>query len=169
LEANRDYERRKKMNAKWLKWILAAGAVLVVPVLVGIYGVSIVQASTGPELAGSIDGPNTLAHPGFGGSDMQALLAEELGISVEELEAAQQAAFEAAVAIAVDEGKITQEQADQILEGDGFHGRGFGPGRGRFNGELPEGFEPGEGFVPGRGKWHPFGPPEAPQEDTSNT
>jgi signal transduction histidine kinase len=48
---------------------------------------------------------------------MQALLAEELGISVEELEAAQQAAFEAAIAAAVEKGNITQEQAflDRVI------------------------------------------------------
>jgi hypothetical protein len=159
------------MNSKWLKGILVGGALFAVTVIVGVYGVSVVQASTGPKAVGSIEGSEFLARPGFGDGDidMQALLAEELGISVEELESAQQAVFEAAVAIAVDEGKITQEQADQMLEGDGFPGRGFGFGRGRFKGELPEGVEPGEGFGPGRGRWHPFGPPEAPQEDTSNT
>jgi hypothetical protein len=108
---------------------------------------------------------------------MQALLAEELGISVEELEAAHQAAFEAAIGIAVDEGKLTREQADQILEGDGFPGRAFagrwfGHGRGQFKGELLEGFEPGEGRGPGSGGFRgrePLGPEDAPQEDTSNT
>ncbi len=158
------------MKSKWLKWILAGGALVAVMAFVGVYGVSIVQASTG---LGSLAGPKAVAHPGFGDGtiDMQALLAEELGISVEELETAQQAAFETAVALAVDEGKITQEQADQILERDGIFGRGRGFGlRGR--GELPEDFEPGEGFGHGRGRFrgeHHFGPPSAPQEDASNT
>ena len=160
------------MNSKWLKRILAGGALLAATAVVGVYGVSVVRASPSPELVGSIAGLKTFAHPGFGASDMQALLAEALGISVEELEAAQQAAFEAAIAAAVDEGRITQEQADQMLEGDGFPGRGFGHGRGRFKGELPEDFEPGEGSGPGRGGFRgrgPLGPENDPQEDTSNT
>lgn len=49
-----------------------------------------------------------------GSIDMLALLAEELGVSVETLEAAQQAAREAAQAQALDEGLITQEQVDQM-------------------------------------------------------
>ncbi|MCH8095124.1 MAG: hypothetical protein J4N76_03270 [Chloroflexi bacterium] len=116
------------MNLKWLKWILVGGALLAVPVLVGIYGVSIVRASSLPGVVGRIAGPAILAHPGFGNGtvDKQALLAEALGISVEELEAAQQAAFETSIAAAVEEGKITQEQADQILEGNGTFKRGFG-------------------------------------------
>lgn len=59
--------------------------------------------------------------PGFGGRgfghhgdgvDLQALLAEELGISGEALEAARQEAHAAALAQAVADGDITQEQAD---------------------------------------------------------
>ncbi len=46
--------------------------------------------------------------------DPQALLAGELGITVEELEAAQTRAREAAVEQAVDEGLITEEQADRM-------------------------------------------------------
>ena len=163
------------MNSKWLKLILGGGALLAATVAVGAYGVSVVQTASGSEVVGSIESSRTWAHPGFGGSDLQALLAEELGISVEELESAQQAAFAAAVAIAVEDGTITQEQADQILEGDGFLGRGFGRrgfghGRGQFKDELPEGFEPGEGRGPGPGGFrHPLGPEDAPQEDTSNT
>ncbi|RME84348.1 MAG: hypothetical protein D6775_05695 [Caldilineae bacterium] len=51
----------------------------------------------------------------FGGTiDMDSLLADALGISVDELQAAQQAARDAALQDAVDAGRITQEQADQI-------------------------------------------------------
>jgi len=165
------------MDSKWLKAILASGAVLAVAVGVGIYGVSVVQASSDPEPTGSIASSSSAAHPGFGSGtgDMQVLLAEALGISVEVLEAAQQAAFEAFIAIAVDEGRITPEQAGQILEGDGFPGRGFrgrGPGRGQFNGELPESFEPGEGRGSGPGGFWgrgPLGPRDVPQKDTNST
>ncbi|OGO34086.1 MAG: hypothetical protein A2Z16_02415 [Chloroflexi bacterium RBG_16_54_18] len=44
--------------------------------------------------------------------DMKALLADELGISVEELHAARTEAAEAALQAAIDSGDITQEQAD---------------------------------------------------------
>jgi uncharacterized protein YidB (DUF937 family) len=43
---------------------------------------------------------------------MQALLAEALGIEVEELEAAQQAANEAAIQQLLDQGQLTDEQAE---------------------------------------------------------
>jgi hypothetical protein len=48
------------------------------------------------------------------GIDMPALLAKELGVSVETLEAAQQAARELAQVQALEEGLITQEQVDQM-------------------------------------------------------
>ncbi len=44
--------------------------------------------------------------------DMEALLADELGISVEELQAARSEAAEASLQAAIDSGDITQEQAD---------------------------------------------------------
>jgi hypothetical protein len=43
------------MKSKWLKWILAGGALVAV---IGAYGVSIVQASTG---LGSLAGPKVAA------------------------------------------------------------------------------------------------------------
>lgn len=46
--------------------------------------------------------------------DMEALLAKELGISLEELRQARQNASEAALQAAVDDGKFSQEQADLI-------------------------------------------------------
>jgi lambda repressor-like predicted transcriptional regulator len=55
-----------------------------------------------------------VGHGGFGHwlVDMQALLAEALGIEVEELEAAQQAANEAAIQQLLDQGQLTAEQAE---------------------------------------------------------
>ncbi len=47
--------------------------------------------------------------------DEEALLAEALDISVEELQAARETANQAAIAKAVEEGIITQEQADRML------------------------------------------------------
>ncbi len=58
-----------------------------------------------------------LGHFGMLGSstiDMEALLAEALGISVDELQAAKTEAHDAALAAAVEAGNITQEQADQM-------------------------------------------------------
>ena len=54
----------------------------------------------------------------FGGKiDREALLADALGITVEELQAAQDKAHEAAMQQAVDEGLITQDQADMMAAG----------------------------------------------------
>ena len=58
-------------------------------------------------------------------------LLEELGIEQEDFQANMQAEWEAALQQAVEDGVVTQAQADQILE-NGFQGkRGFG-GHGRF-------------------------------------
>lgn len=51
----------------------------------------------------------------FGGIDMDALLADAMGISVEELEAAQAEAYTAVINAAVNAGEITQEEADVLL------------------------------------------------------
>lgn len=48
--------------------------------------------------------------------EIHALIAEELGVTVEELEAAQTAVQEAMLAQLVEDGTITQEQLDQMLE-----------------------------------------------------
>ncbi len=65
------------------------------------------------------------------GNDSEAL-ADALGITVEELEAAKEGVRTAAIEQAVADGLITQEQADQILSGEG---RGFMP-RGGQNSEI---------------------------------
>lgn len=96
--------------------------------------------------------------------DREALTAEALGITLEELQQAQdedkplavliyeldlepatvrtnmQTAYENGVQQAVSDGVISQDQADQILEGPGFGGRGFG----RFGGHR--GFDGPGGF-----------------------
>ncbi|MBE2200280.1 MAG: hypothetical protein IAE79_16820 [Anaerolinea sp.] len=59
------------------------------------------------------------------------LLAEALGITVAELQAAQEAARAVAIAQAVTDGLLTQEQADELLSGSMGRHRGL-PG-GRFN------------------------------------
>jgi hypothetical protein len=115
--------------------------------------------------------------------DRNALLAEALGMTAEELQAAfdegktlsdllgeqgldaatvrenMQAAFEAAIAQAVEDGVITQEQADALPSGKGFGPRTFGP---RTFG--PQGFG-GSGF---RGRGGPMGERPCPS-DTDDT
>jgi hypothetical protein len=72
-------------------------------------------------------------HEGFGaqaGIDQGQALADALGITLEELQAAQETAHAAQIAQMVTDGLLTQEQADQILSGEArFHG-----GRGHFGG-----------------------------------
>jgi hypothetical protein len=90
--------------------------------------------------------------------DLKSAFADELGVSVEELDAAWLAAHQSVLAQAVADGAITQAQADAIAErlanGDGFN-FGFGFGRG---GHGP-GFGPGRGgFGPGRGGFGFFDP-----------
>ncbi len=62
-------------------------------------------------------------------------LAEALGITVEELQAAHEAVFQAQIEAAVGDGTLTEEQADQILNRKGFGFRGpRSPGL--FSGEM---------------------------------
>ncbi len=58
-----------------------------------------------------------LAHGpfGFGGANRGEKLAESLGISIEELQAAQDQAFDSSVAEAVESGRLTAEQADLMI------------------------------------------------------
>jgi len=98
-------------DKSWLKWlVLGVGAAAIVLAGIGWVGTAVAQAAPGSRKnTGSIAG-----HGGFGHwlVDMQALLAEALGIEVEELEAAQQAANEAAIQQLLDQGQLSEEQAD---------------------------------------------------------
>ena len=98
-------------SKKWLKWvILGVGTAAIALAGIGWVGTAVAQAASGPRTSsGSVAG-----HGGFGHwlVDMQALLAEALGIEVGELEAAQQAANEAAIQQLLDQGQLTEEQAE---------------------------------------------------------
>ncbi len=119
---------------KWLKISGIVGAVIVGVAALGIAVSAILPTSVSaaarvrgmhrfdeaalpfPPQA-QFGGPGQFAHPGgpgmFGGSiDREALLAEALGITVDELQAAQEKAHTAAIQQALDQGLITQEQAD---------------------------------------------------------
>lgn len=61
---------------------------------------------------GRLIGGRFLGHGAEGGIDGRQLLADALGITVDELEAAEETAFQAGLAQAVTDGTITQEQAD---------------------------------------------------------
>ena len=80
-------------------------------------GVTILQHRGGPGGRGFMGGD----------VDHSQRLADALGITVDELEAAQESAHEAAIAQAIEDGGITQEQADEMQaqatarESDGLH------------------------------------------------
>jgi hypothetical protein len=61
------------------------------------------------------------------GQDNSAILAEVLGITQEELQAAVKTARDAAIAQALADGTITQEQADAMKAEEGGRGLGWGP------------------------------------------
>lgn len=67
--------------------------------------------------------PDFRGRRGAWGGDRGELLAEALGISVEELQAAHEEVRAAAIEQALDEGLITEEQAEQLLEGTARLGR----------------------------------------------
>ncbi len=73
-----------------------------------------------------------------------ATLADELGLDLEDLKAAMNVARQEAIAQAVADGEITQEQADAMLEHTGPGGPGFGP-RGDGTGPLGDGTHPCDG------------------------
>jgi hypothetical protein len=94
---------------------------------------TLTQTSTGPGL---LTDEGYLAHGGpgrgspWGSIDYQQLLADALGITVDQLQAAYETARTAAIEQAVDEGLLTREQADELLVwGPGGMGRRFTPRR----------------------------------------
>jgi hypothetical protein len=105
---------------------------LIAGVIVMLLAVGATAAYTQVQTASAAVGDSPIAHRGWGEpvgpGNQDTLLAEALGISVEELQSAQLAAQEAAVAEAVEAGLLTQEQADMLAErAGGFFGhKGFG-------------------------------------------
>jgi len=77
---------------------------------------------------GGSGGPSFPAGPN--GEDLDQYLADALGVSLADLQAAYTTAQEAALAQAVNQGLLTQEQADAIQERLGSKGFGFGHGFG---------------------------------------
>jgi polyhydroxyalkanoate synthesis regulator phasin len=141
---------------KGKKWLyMAAGGVVALTLVFGAAFVFInsVAASAGRAVQSVVGteytrlGSSTLMLNGFemgwlGNGDStlgnyDEALAKALGITVEELQAAYEKAVAAAIEGAVDDGLLTQEQADNLLSGERFGFRGRGGFRG-FGGDLNE-------------------------------
>jgi polyhydroxyalkanoate synthesis regulator phasin len=104
---------------------------------------NVVQSVIGSEVArmGSrtlmLDQMGWIGHRDSPLGNYEEALAEALGITIEELQAAYESAFSAAIDQAVDEGLLTQEQADNLFSGDRFGHRERGGFRG-FGGDMNE-------------------------------
>jgi len=109
-------EQPKKLNV----WKTAITAAVVGAIAIGVmaFAPQLVQAQDTTTTTSQLSVPADRGLPGFDmhgfGSDIdyEALLAEALGISVEELQAAQQQAYSAALDQAVENGDLTSEEAD---------------------------------------------------------
>jgi len=110
--------------SKWTKWLIGGVAGLFLGAVGLGLGTAIAVAATSAETPAADPGLEGLGWPGhgFGLVDMQALLAEELGISVEELQAAQAAAREAAIQQLVEAGVLTEEQGELAAAGAALRG-----------------------------------------------
>lgn len=118
-----------------MKWVITAISGLLVLALIGAVSAFtlISNAKAGTEFKAPImqafdRGTQPDLHGPAGkerGGENQQLLADVLGIPVEDLQTATDAAMKTAVAQAVEEGLITQAQADAMIE-KGFSDRGFG-------------------------------------------
>jgi hypothetical protein len=103
------------MSKKWLPLVVGA---LVAALSIGALAIRPVFANS--QTASTPFGPK--GQDGGPGAD-DTYLAQALNITTDQLQAAYQKAFEASLAQAVKDGKLTQEQADQMKSGDnGKHG-----------------------------------------------
>ncbi len=128
------------MKVKILGIIAIFGGLLVVALLAGALFFGLTSQASAQEYTSGLGGLTTrLFHHGrggFGGGEMMqgepgdgdSYLAEALGISLEELQAAQAQAQEAALQQAVEQGLLTEAQADMLRERLGTGRFGFGSG-----------------------------------------
>ncbi|MCI0397082.1 MAG: hypothetical protein L0332_14165 [Chloroflexi bacterium] len=125
-----------EQKSKWIRIFLGSVAVLAVVIIGALAFLPAAQAAASQApvaAAGALDIGWTArgfgrqggfgAGRGFGADD--SYLAEALGISVEELQGAKEEALAAALEQAVEAGLITQAQADELLAGGRFGGRGW--------------------------------------------
>jgi hypothetical protein len=122
------------LRNKWTMGLLTLGTAAVIGLSAGaVYAQS---ATATPDQTPAASAPQG---PGPQGSDQQrpdarqdnsAILADVLGITPDQLLAAVVKARNAAIDQALTDGKITQEQADQMKSNDGMRGPDWGPGLG---------------------------------------
>lgn len=112
------------------KWMAVAGVGMAVMLLAAV---------ALPAAAAGIDAAPTLHGGGIAGGPSDQYLADALGVSVEDLQAAQQAAAEAGLQQVVDQGLITQEQADAIQERSTLGRFAFGGHHGFFDSAIDPG------------------------------
>lgn len=107
--------------SKFKKWAAVAGAGLAVLMLTVV--------ALPAAAADTVAAPSAHRGGGMGGGVNDTYLAEALGITADELQAAEQTAYEAAIDQALEQGLITQAQADALKEQAGttghFGGRGL--------------------------------------------
>lgn len=108
-----------------MRTVMRGGVIVLVTILlmvmaIGVRSVFAQEGEAEPAQSEQVD-PQPDGRAGLRGlKGDDALLAETLGISPEALAAARMAAAEAAITRALDEGRITQEQADRLLDGQRF-------------------------------------------------
>jgi ribosomal protein S20 len=128
------------LKTKKQKFVLVLGGLVMVAVIAGVWlfgtattasaadNLRTVTQSAMPGLLGEgyLNHGGGWDFPGIKGGDIdyQQLLADALGITVDDLQAAYQTARDAAIDKAVEEGMITQEQADNMKVWGGFGRRG---------------------------------------------
>jgi hypothetical protein len=123
-----------KFNKQWKLGVVSLAAVMVLGVSATAYAQAISETSAeGAPVVGEWFGRG-MGRGLMREHDQGAKLAEVLGISVEELQAAQTEARNAAIDQAVVDGQITQEQADTMKANEDGFGRGFGRDFGRMAG-----------------------------------
>ncbi len=108
--------------------LLGLGGLAVAALLAGVAAFGFI-ASTHAQAASLQQSVAFHGGPGFmgfgpAGQADETFLAQALGITVQELQTAEQKAFEAAVQQALDKGLITQDQADTLILRGGRMGRG---------------------------------------------
>jgi len=108
------------------KWMAAAAGVGLAVLMLALVVLPAAADTTVAAPAEHRGGP-------MGGGASDTYLAEALGVTVDELQAARQTAYETAIDKALEQGLITQAQADALKERSGMLG-------GRFGGRGPEAF-----------------------------
>jgi hypothetical protein len=116
---------------KYTKWITIIAGVLVVAGLIGgvtvFAGFQSAKAQSTTPVPGNGTAKQDLLGKRFDGGQYfpNQFLAQALGITEQQLQAAQQAAYKDAVQEALDQGLITQKQADQLSQDTNGFGRGL--------------------------------------------